>query len=108
MISIKSIFISALRNVFLNLKFVTLFWITNLTIAFALTLPLFSALNDNLKFSSISQTLVGNFDLIWLIQFRNIYQTSLDAFPPLLIAFAILYIFIQIFLSRWTDFNFYK
>ncbi|MFA6977879.1 MAG: hypothetical protein WC209_01045 [Ignavibacteriaceae bacterium] len=96
-LSIKEILINGSRLVFAQRKFVLLFWITNIVFAFALSLPLFSVLQQGLAHSLINNNLSMGFDYLWYVQFRHIYQNSLDAIPILLYAFAGVYVLLQLF-----------
>ncbi|MDP1993606.1 MAG: hypothetical protein Q8K40_00005, partial [Ignavibacteria bacterium] len=64
-LSIKEILINGSRLVFAHRKFVLLFWITNIVFAFALSLPLFSVLQQGLSHSLINNNLSMGFDYLW-------------------------------------------
>ncbi|MCK9211191.1 MAG: hypothetical protein M0P61_10180 [Ignavibacteriaceae bacterium] len=96
-LSIKEILITGSRMVFAHRKFILLFWITNIVFAFALSLPLFSVLQQGLAHSLINSNLSLGFDYLWYVQFRHIYQNSLNAIPILLYAFAGVYVLLQLF-----------
>ncbi len=98
-LSIKEILITGSRMVFAHRKFIILFWITNIVFAFALSLPLFSVLQQGLAHSLINSNLSLGFDYLWYVQFRHIYQNSLDAIPILLYAFAGVYVLLQLLYS---------
>jgi len=93
---IKEILVKGVRMIFAHRKFVLLFWLTNLVFAFALSLPLFSILQQGLSHSLINNSLGIGFDYFWYVQFRYIYQNALNALPFLLYAFAGVYILTQL------------
>jgi len=95
-LTIKEILINGSRMVFAHRKFILLFWITNIVFAFALSLPLFTVLQQGLAHSLINSNLSIGFDYLWYMQFRHIYQNALNAIPILLYAFAGVYILIQL------------
>jgi hypothetical protein len=54
-------------------------------------------LQQGLAHSLINNNLSMGFDYLWYVQFRHIYQNSLDAIPILLYAFAGVYVLLQLF-----------
>ncbi len=96
-LSIKEILVSGLRMVYAHQKFMLLFWITNIIFAFALSLPLFTVLQQGLAHSLINNNLSMGFDYLWYVQFRHIYQNSLNAIPILLYTIAGVYVLVQLF-----------
>lgn len=93
----KNIIVKAARLVYPNFKFVILLWLTNFAFAVALSLPIYSLLQDNLGRSVLGDRLYLQFDFLWLIQFEKIYEKSLSAVPFTLFSVAGIYIFIQLF-----------
>ena len=87
----------AMRLVFKNFKLVFLLWGLNFLFAFVLTVPLYILLANNIGHSVVSEDLMLGFDYVWYIQFRNIYQTSLDNMPLLLYSIVGIYVLIQTF-----------
>ncbi len=93
----KNIIVKAARLVYPNFKFVILLWLTNFAFAVALSLPIYSLLQDNLGRSVLGDRLYLQFDFLWLIQFEKIYEKSLSVVPFTLFSVAGIYIFIQLF-----------
>jgi hypothetical protein len=83
--------------VFPQFKFVVLLWLTNFAFAVALSLPIFTLLQDNLGHSVLNSRIYFNFDFIWFQQFIKIYEKSLSAVPITIFSVAGIYIFIQLF-----------
>lgn len=96
-ISIKTVLKSGSRAVIKNAKFILLMWGTNALSAFLLSLPLYYLLINNLNHSLMSDKLAVEFDFIWLIQFMNIYDSSIGEIPFMIFSLVAVYILIQIF-----------
>jgi hypothetical protein len=94
---IKNVLSQGSRLVYLNLKFISLFILTNIAFAIALSLPLFSTVKESLVHSSINDRLSEGFDYLWYAQFRHIFQSSLDVLPFVIYATVGIYVFIQVF-----------
>ncbi len=81
MMSVKQIMLHGVRTVFHNKKFITLFWAFNAVSALVLTVPIFSVLMDDLSHSMMSSRLAHEFDYLWYIQLRNIYDVQFSQVP---------------------------
>lgn len=95
--SIKEILLHGVRSVFRNIKFVVLMWAVNAVSALVLTVPIYNILTDNLGNSLISDHISQNFDLMWYIQFRNIYSVQFSQLPLTIYFVAGIYALIQTF-----------
>jgi hypothetical protein len=95
--SIKEILLHGTRSVFHNIKFVFLMWAMNTISALVLTVPIFNILSDNLGNSLISERISQNFDMMWYIQFRNIYSVQFAQLPLTIYFVAGIYALIQTF-----------
>lgn len=94
---IKTILFQGSRLVYTNLKFISLFIATNIAFAIALSLPLFSTLHETLLHSSINDRLSEGFDYLWYVQFRFLFNSSLDVIPFVIYATVGIYVLIQVF-----------
>ncbi len=93
----KDILQSGFRLIYDNVKFLWLFWGTNLAFSFVLSLPLYYILSDNLLHSNLSKKVIYEFDYIWFLQFKQIYATNISQIPYLIYGLAGIYILIQNF-----------
>ncbi len=80
-----------------NKKFIILLWGTNITLSLVLTIPIFSVLLDNLQHSLLSDKLAVNFNYMWYLQFRHLYQSLFDKLPILFYSVVGVNLFIQTF-----------
>lgn len=92
-----NILYQSMRLVFRNFKLVFLLWGLNFLFAFVLAVPIYILLANNLGHSAISEELMRGFDYVWYIQFRNIYENSIEHLPLLLYAMVGIYVLIQTF-----------
>lgn len=97
MISTKKVLYQGIRAVFRNAKLIILFWGTNAIAAFLLSLPLYFLFIDNLNHSLMSDKLAASFDFIWYLQFRNLYQSTINEIPFMFFSLVGVYILIQTF-----------
>ncbi|MBI9070365.1 MAG: hypothetical protein JEY94_02135 [Melioribacteraceae bacterium] len=96
-ISIKDTIIEGARKVSYNTKFVWLLLASNLAFAFILSTPIYFILTDNLGSSLLSQRLLHNFDIMWYIQLRSLYENTFGAIPIVIYAVVAVYSLIQTF-----------
>jgi hypothetical protein len=82
-----------------NKKYLLLLWGTNGVLALVLTIPIFSMLFDNLQHSSISDDLALNFNYVWYLQFRYLYENLFDKLPLLFYSIVGMNALIQTFYS---------
>lgn len=94
---IKEVFISGIRIILKNSKFIWLYWAANFVFALVLSLPIFFLLNQNLNHSTVSDKLLFGFDYTWYLQFREVYRTSISEIPYLIYGVAGVYTLIQVF-----------
>lgn len=97
MIQINDIIQQARRLLLKNLKFLWLFWGTNLVFSVIMSLPVFYILNEQLMHSGYSGKLMFGFDYLWYIQFRELYATNIAVIPYTIYGVVGLYVLIQIF-----------
>lgn len=95
--NIKKILLLSVRAVFYNIKFVILFWLTNSILAAVLSIPIYNLLWNNLSTSILSDKLNTSFDYFWFLQFRNLYDTTLNQIPLAIYSVVIIYTIIQTF-----------
>ncbi|MDH7604209.1 MAG: hypothetical protein QHH13_04845 [Melioribacter sp.] len=95
--NINEILIDSIRAVSYNIKFVILFWLTNTAFAIVLSVPIYNLLLNDLKNSLMSDKLSSGFDYFWYLQFRNLYEISLDQIPWAIFTVAGIYTIIQTF-----------
>ena len=96
---IKEILKGGINLVRKNKKFIILLWGTNITLSLVLTIPIFSVLLDNLQHSLLSDKLALNFNYLWYLQFRHLYQSLFDKLPLLFYSVVGVNLFIQTFYS---------
>ncbi|MEW6193674.1 MAG: hypothetical protein AB1521_00785 [Bacteroidota bacterium] len=94
---IKQILIQGTRSVFYNSKLVFLLWAFNAASALILTTPFLQVLLDNLSNSLISDSLSQNFDYIWYIQFKRIYELQFEHLPLSIYSVVAIYTLLQTF-----------
>lgn len=94
---IREILKGGIRLVGMNKKFIILLWGTNITLSLVLTIPIFSILLDNLQHSLLSDQLALNFNYLWYLQFRHLYQSLFDKLPLLFYSIVGVNLFIQTF-----------
>jgi hypothetical protein len=94
---IKNIIVHGTRSVFHNSKLVFLIWIFNALSALVLTVPIINILLDNLGRSLISDQLTLSFDLMWFVQFQNLYKVNFDQLPLSIYTVVGIYTFLQTF-----------
>lgn len=99
MFTFKQLIIAGSRLTFKNLKLVSLFWLTNFALSIALTLPVFTLLQDSLSHSVLSARLYESFDFLWFIQFVKIYEKSISVIPITIYSVIGIYILIQLFFT---------
>lgn len=96
---IRSIIKGGIKLVALNKKFLLLLWGTNGVLALVLTIPIFSMLFDNLQHSLLSDKLAMNFNYMWYLQFRYLYENLFDKLPLLFYSVVGMNALIQTFYS---------
>jgi hypothetical protein len=96
-VTIKSNLTHSIRSVFHNAKVVWLMWITNAAMALVLTVPIYNLLLVNLSHSTMSDKLMANFDLMWFLQFRHLYEIQLDQIPLSIYSVVVIYTLMQTF-----------
>lgn len=79
--TIKNIIVNGIRYSVKNIKFLILFWVTNASLAFLLSIPIYSLLLDNLNHSIMSDELALGFDYSWYIQFMSLYKNAFEQIP---------------------------
>ncbi len=94
---IKNTILYGTRSVFHNFKIVFLFWFFNAISALVLTVPILNNLMENLGTSLASDRLAREFDYIWYVQFRYIYQSNFDQLPFSIYTVVGIYTLIQTF-----------
>ncbi|MCF8241471.1 MAG: hypothetical protein K9J16_08780 [Melioribacteraceae bacterium] len=77
----KQTFIFGSRSVFYNWKIVFLLWGTNLISAFILSMPVYYVVTENLSRSILAEKVMGNFDYLWYLQFRFLYEETIGEIP---------------------------
>ncbi len=95
--SVKEILLHGVRSVFHNTKFVVLLWAMNAVSALVLAVPIYNILLDNLGNSLISDRISQNFDMMWYIQFRNLYSIQLSQLPLTIYFVGGIYVLVQTF-----------
>jgi len=96
-VTINNTLVQGIRTVFHNTKLVILMWAFNAATAFVLTVPIYNLLIINLSNSVISDKLMLNFDYMWFLQFRHLYQVQLDQIPLSIYALVAIYTLLQTF-----------
>lgn len=94
---IKNTILFGTRSVFHNFKIVFLLWFFNAISALVLTVPILNILMENLGTSLVSDQLAREFDYMWFVQFRNIYQSNFDQLPLSIYTVVGIYTLIQTF-----------
>lgn len=94
---IKNIILYGVRSVFHNFKIVFLLWFFNAISALVLTVPILNILMENLGSSLESDQLAREFDYMWFIQFRHIYQSNFEQLPLSIYTVVGIYTIIQTF-----------
>ncbi len=94
---IKQILVQGTRSVFYNSKLVFLLWAFNAASALILTIPFLQVLLDSLSNSLISDSLSQNFDYIWYIQFKKIYELQFEHLPLSIYSVVAIYTLLQTF-----------
>jgi len=95
--AIRDILNQSGRLLLKNLKFLWLFWGTNLVFSVIMSLPLFYILNSQLMHSGYSGKLMFGFDYLWYLQFRELYSHNIAVIPYTIYGVVGLYVLIQIF-----------
>lgn len=80
---IKTILKGGIRLVSKNKKYLLLLWGSNGVLALVIAIPIFSMLFDNLEHSLLSDELALNFNYMWYMQFRYLYENIFDKLPLL-------------------------
>ncbi|MBI1939106.1 MAG: hypothetical protein HYS25_13425 [Ignavibacteriales bacterium] len=93
----KNILIHGVRTVAYNSKLVLLLWAFNALSALVLTVPILKILIDNLGNSLISDSLAHNFDYIWFLQFKKIYEVQFEQMPLSIYSVVGIYTLLQTF-----------
>lgn len=96
-VTINNTLVQGTRTVFHNIKLVFLMWAFNAATAFMLTVPIYNLLIVNLSHSVMSDKLMQNFDYMWFLQFRHLYQIQLDQIPLSIYALVVIYTLLQTF-----------
>ncbi len=96
-VTINATLVQGSRSVFHNMKIVILMWVINAASALVLTVPIYNLLAINLSHSVISDKLMENFDYMWFLQFRHLYQIQLDQIPLSIYSMVAIYILLQTF-----------
>ncbi|MFA7420240.1 MAG: hypothetical protein WCZ90_11195 [Melioribacteraceae bacterium] len=96
-VTINTTLVHGTRSVFHNMKIVILMWVINAASALVLTVPIYNLLVTNLSHSAISDKLMENFDYMWFLQFRHLYQIQLDQIPLSIYSMVVIYILLQTF-----------
>lgn len=96
-VTINTTLVQGTRSVFHNMKIVILMWVINAASALVLTVPIYNLLVVNLSHSATSDKLMENFDYMWFLQFRHLYQIQLDQIPLSIYSMVIIYILLQTF-----------
>lgn len=96
-VTIKSNLAHSVRSVFHNTKVVWLMWVINAASALVLTVPIYNLLLINLSHSTLSDRLMENFDYMWFLQFRHLYEIQLDQIPLSIYSVVVIYTLIQTF-----------
>lgn len=94
---IKNIILHGIRSVFHNYRIVFLLWFFNAVSALVLTVPILNILMENLGRSHVSDQLAKEFDYMWFVQFRYIYQSNFDQLPLSIYTVVGIYTIIQTF-----------
>ena len=94
---LKQILVQSTRAVFYNKKFLLLFWATNASMSFVLSIPIYSLLLENLQHSVWSDKLATGFDYFWFLQFYNLFKSNFQELPLAFYSIVGLYILIQTF-----------
>ncbi len=94
---IKNTILFGTRSVFHNFKIVFLLWFLNAISALVLTVPILNILMENLGTSIVSDQLAREFDYMWFVQFRNLYQSNFDQLPLSIYTVVGIYTLIQTF-----------
>lgn len=93
----KTIFIQTARSIYYQLKFIPLFWLTNIAFAVILTLPISTLICLHLGNSLINHRLAIEFDYQWFLQFRFEHRNAIAAIHPFVFSVAFVYMLIQLF-----------
>lgn len=96
-VTINTTLVQGTRSVFHNMKIVILMWVINAASALVLTVPIYNLLVIDLSHSAISDKLMENFDYMWFLQFRHLYQIQLDQIPLSIYSMVTIYILLQTF-----------
>jgi len=96
-VSIKNSLIIANRQIYYNIKFLLLMWVSNSIGALVLTIPVYYLLSENLSRSLVSDRLAAGFDYLWFIQFSNLYKSNLEQLPYLIYSIVGVYTLVQTF-----------
>jgi hypothetical protein len=94
---VKHTIVLGVRAVFYNYKIVFLLWIFNAASAIVLTLPFYEMLSNNLSRSLISDQLSFQFDYMWYVQIRNLYNIHFTQLPLSIIGVVAIYTLLQTF-----------
>ncbi|MBM4171789.1 MAG: hypothetical protein FJ214_07985 [Ignavibacteria bacterium] len=94
---VKNTIVLGVRAVFYNYKIVFLLWIFNAASAIVLTLPFYEMLSSNLGRSLISDQLSFQFDYMWYVQIRNLYNIHFAQLPLSIIGVVAIYTILQTF-----------
>ncbi|MCO6473310.1 MAG: hypothetical protein PHW27_13345 [Melioribacteraceae bacterium] len=96
-VNIKNSLIIATRQIYYNIKFLLLMWVSNSIGALVLTIPVYYLLTENLSRSLVSDRLAAGFDYLWFIQFSNLYKSNLEQLPYLIYSIVGVYTLVQTF-----------
>ncbi|MCX6151677.1 MAG: hypothetical protein NTX22_14235 [Ignavibacteriales bacterium] len=94
---VNEIFSSAVKLLLKNIKFIWLFWGSNIVFGVVLSLPIYYMLEDNLLHSAYSYKLNFGFDYIWYLQFRELYKNTIGVIPYMIYGTVGVYVLIQVF-----------
>ena len=98
-IILKDTFITSVRAVLFNFRFVFLLWGANFAASFIVSMPIYYMITDHLSNSAIGSIVSEEFTINWLMQFKYLYQNNLGEIPLVLISTLGAYLLIQSFFS---------
>lgn len=96
-ITVKNTLVQSIRIVFHHSKVVWLMWAFNISSALVLTVPFYNLFIVNIGHSLMSERLLENFDYMWFLQFRHLYEVQLDQIPTSIYAIVVIYTLLQTF-----------
>jgi len=91
-----------MQNVNRNAKFLLLLWLVNIGFALLLAEPVFKLLaefSEHSLMGSPKTDLFSGFDPWWFISFQHAAKGELQQFPTLIVAVAVIYVLIHVFLN---------